>query len=396
MVNKSVPNRNPMDNTVEKAGLNKSSAMKVWTKTVTAACRLNLLTSLSRLDLGLDDVEEIAIEQAKKKHSAKSKDKRDLEMVKDLMKRKIVDAKENLREAKTEQIRMKKRIDEEYNKNSSKNRNFVRKLRTEAYNLRSEIKKKNETRIERLKKEKQKLEQEKLREVPEDLLKYRNLSIFGENYKENEENSETGIEILDEIEADEDEKAACRLPPKFAIVAKLKVEEFNEEQELCYTKLRWEIKKILEEDLGEDEEEKIEKLEEEKLIEEEEEAKSRQPFLHTEKKLDFRNRRVTDLKNNSRVQLPKPLPAKEEAKVEIRREAHEKVFKQYMNDCCDQKGNQSSNLTKSEARGLKKLKKRIELGEIVVMMTDKSGKFALVKMESYIRMGKFTHIRIQK
>jgi hypothetical protein len=45
---------------------------------------------------------------------------------------------------------------------------------------------------------------------------------------------------------------------------------------------------------------------------EEEEAKCRQVFAPEEKTFDYRKKRVTDLKENSRVTLPKPLPMAEE------------------------------------------------------------------------------------
>ena len=59
------------------------------------------------------------------------------------------------------------------------------------------------------------------------------------------------------------------------------------------------------------------------------------------------------------------------------------AFKKYMEDHCLQKGRQKSNLTKGELRGLKTLKKRVKDGEIVVLPTDKSGLFAVMKRETY-------------
>ena len=47
------------------------------------------------------------------------------------------------------------------------------------------------------------------------------------------------------------------------------------------------------------------------------EARTRQVFNPVEKIYDERRRRVTDLRECSRVTLPKPLPATEEAKIEF-------------------------------------------------------------------------------
>ena len=101
----------------------------------------------------------------------------------------------------------------------------------------------------------------------------------------------------------------------------------------------------------------------------------------------MRKRRVTDLKENSRVYLPKPLPLQEEAKIEIRREQYEKVFSKFVEDNCSENGAQKSNLTKEQRNGLKKLQKRKKDGDIIVLITDKSGKFAITDTESYLKMG---------
>ena len=58
-----------------------------------------------------------------------------------------------------------------------------------------------------------------------------------------------------------------------------------------------------------------------------------------------------------------------------------------MSEFSDEKGVQESNLTPAEARGLKKLKKRVRDGQLVVVRTDKSGKFCLMSLEEYRRAG---------
>ena len=46
------------------------------------------------------------------------------------------------------------------------------------------------------------------------------------------------------------------------------------------------------------------------------------------------------------------------------------------------------NLTAAEKRGLKKLKKHVEKDEVVIVKTDKSGKFGVISKEKYLEMGK--------
>ena len=101
---------------------------------------------------------------------------------------------------------------------------------------------------------------------------------------------------------------------------------------------------------------------------------------------DDRKRRVTDLKECSRVTLPKPLPVTEEALIEIRRDIHDRIFMEYWREKT-KNGEQTLNLSDIEIRGLRSILKRLRDSEIIIMKTDKSGKFCIVSIEDYLRMG---------
>ena len=58
-----------------------------------------------------------------------------------------------------------------------------------------------------------------------------------------------------------------------------------------------------------------------------------------------------------------------------------------MKENCGKNGNQISNLTAGEARGLKSLMKRMGEGELVVCPTDKTGKFAVMGRDIYESSG---------
>ena len=87
------------------------------------------------------------------------------------------------------------------------------------------------------------------------------------------------------------------------------------------------------------------------------------------------------------MHLPKPLSTKEEAFIAVRRENVHNIFKEYVKEKCKEDGEQMSNLSPSQMRGLVKLRKRIKELEIVILLTDKSGKLAVTTMESYLKMG---------
>ena len=76
-----------------------------------------------------------------------------------------------------------------------------------------------------------------------------------------------------------------------------------------------------------------------------------------------------------------------ESMMVMRTEQFTRILEEYMKDNCRASGEQESNLSEAQQLGLKSLLKRLKSGEIVVMQTDKSGKFALVTPEIYKQTG---------
>ena len=64
--------------------------------------------------------------------------------------------------------------------------------------------------------------------------------------------------------------------------------------------------------------------------------------------------------------MPRPKSAKIEQDIELRRLTWRKIYKNFRDQFTDEDGVQESNLTPEEASGLKKLKKRVKDGELVV------------------------------
>ena len=111
-------------------------------------------------------------------------------------------------------------------------------------------------------------------------------------------------------------------------------------------------------------------------------------FNSDDKSLNFARKRVTDIKGNSRVILPKKVKNFDlEARLEMFRTECMGTFKQFMSENCGKYGKQKSNLTKAQLKGLKSLKTRIENAEIVVLPTDKTGNFAIMTCETYLKSG---------
>ena len=69
------------------------------------------------------------------------------------------------------------------------------------------------------------------------------------------------------------------------------------------------------------------------------------------------------------------------------REKTMKIFREYKEKYCNEKGDQEQNLKPHEIRGLRKLRKRVQNKSIVVLKTDKSGKLTTMKRDLYEKMG---------
>ena len=116
--------------------------------------------------------------------------------------------------------------------------------------------------------------------------------------------------------------------------------DFDTDIEIGLAKLRYQLLQELGEELSQEDEDilRIEMNETEKENLEEEslraEAESRAVFDPLKKVYDNRNKRVTDLKENSRVHLPRPLPPGEEANIEMRRGVYMRLFQEFERDNC--------------------------------------------------------------
>ena len=77
----------------------------------------------------------------------------------------------------------------------------------------------------------------------------------------------------------------------------------------------------------------------------------------------------------------------DEVNLEMMRAELTHCFRSYMRKKCDEGGRLESNLNREELKGLKSLKKRFKNEEVVILPTDKSGRFGLMGMEHYMRAG---------
>ena len=364
-----------------------------------------LLGNLISANIGVREIEEFVIHEDKKlkgNNVSNSNARYRREMVSNCMKIKFRDNWKTGVGIRKARNKLKGNIEEKLGPNSREFRGIMKSVNNNCMTLRMRLKHKNMKKLEFLKGKYGKIENPIDELKNEDRKKYGGARIFQEdNGMKAEEDHEPVIVCMEGevIELDEDEKSVLLLGPKYCILKNLCEESFEREVEECVIKYRWELKKNEREEdeikrFGEDimenincifDEEELEQHDEDKLMEE---AKARMVFDEEGMSFNFARKRVTDIKGNSRVILPKKAKNFElKAKLEMLRTECMGIFRQYLRENCGKYGKQKSNLTKSQLKGLKSLKQRIDNAEIVVVPTDKIGNFAIMTHETYILSG---------
>ena len=278
--------------------------------------------------------------------------------------------------------------------NSRKCRWIMEDIKKNCDKLRKRLRDKYKTKVERLVKEYRASETGFNNLNEEDRKTYGGSAVFQGNLVP-EGVSEPAI-ICKEgqvIPFNKEEKSFLGLGPKFCIPDNLSEEGFEVSLEECIMKYRWQMmneEKSKEEDWEKaidaviEEDQRVELKEHEEL----EEAKMKMVHNQEEGWIDLSKRKATDVKGNSSVRFPRKAGNFEmEARLEVLRVEAMEVYKRFMKERCMKYGKQKSNLTRGQERAMKGLKKRVEEGEIVILPTDKTGKFSVFSRECYEESG---------
>ena len=357
---------------------------KVWREVATGEARMTLMRKMIKEDLAFADLQAFGEDFNNKLKSIKIKQKTLYKKVSGTaMKAKLADEQELRRELLKIKIRMKKDLAVKYGERSRQYRRVVNNLNKMARNTKDKLNEKYNNKIEHLRKKQKVVENEDEPGIPEHLEEYADLSVFNRKEFEKVETKEYDVQTVGDIILNDDEKQVLKLHTKFSILEDLKQGGIDAAQEVSLAKLRMEKEKNKQyEDFT------VEERKEDELME----ATNRMIFNAKERSFDNRRRRATDLKQCSRVTLPKPLSTDQESKIEVRKRIQKEIYEKYRKQNTNQKGEQKTNLTKTERKGLKSLQERINKEEIVVMKTDKSGKFVITTPEEYLKMGE-EHIK---
>ena len=189
--------------------------------------------------------------------------------------------------------------------------------------------------IRRLRKEE---EIRQLQQCPQEIEEFKELIIFDKEKFDRLVKEDVKVIRIGEVELDDDEVSVMKLPPKFAVRKKLNRAEMQTEMQMGMAKTRYQIHK---EELvrGIDESDEINEnkvMKKRKLLSAEEisemeeidklEAEGRRIFNPIDRCFNYGNKRVTDLKENNKVMLPRPCDPYTESGIELLKTSIMKSF----------------------------------------------------------------------
>ena len=291
--------------------------LKTWQGISASESRLKLMIALRSMNVGFGDVESFDIMINSKFRSDYYKQRvQDIGsqsgIIREAMQIKIRDEEKFLVEIYRERENMRQDLARIYTKNSRTYRRILKTLRIEANKITQEMDRKYKKKIEHLQKKFREDEKEKIKKLPKGLEDFCTLRIFDQEEFDKILIESYEVLVIGDIEIDDDERNALKLPPKFSLMEDLVKGGLEFDQEAAFAKIRMEIQQEIDEDLqGEEEDDLGDDDEEEeslRLKSEEIMALSRQTYDPIEGVYDDRKRRVTDLQECSKVFLPKPLP----------------------------------------------------------------------------------------
>ena len=358
--------------------------------------------------IGLREVEEFVLRERKTFqggggiktfHSKILRNEEERKLVDTIMRRKLRENGKHTIKLRREKVLADKSLREALGGRTREYKKIIEDTKKNCEKFTEELKGKNRKKCDWLE-DKYKMKYEVLDDLDEaECMKYGGAEILNKNCNMRGEELREPEVICGEDEVivlTEEERKVLALGPKFCVRKnKLDEENFDIELEECIAKVKWEK-------MGRDEGKKVKDLadvaimailsdeekEEIREWEEHQEARRRMVYDAEEKKWNFGRRRVTDLKGNNMVILPGKLKNfQDEANLELLRAELKHGFREYIRENCNEKGEIESNLDKDELRGIKSLKKRFKGEEIIILQTDKSGRFAVMSKENYLRAG---------
>ena len=358
----------------------------------------NLFLKLKLLKVGFTEVEDIAEHMIRQQKVRRKTRNEKYEIVKDLMKHKMKDAEEYLKQVSDNLKKSKDNLRSVAREGTIVRKEFMNLVDNEINRVWKNGKNKNENKAHQLER-KYIMEEaapdmhlgvcvsdDKLDEVEVKMIKNSENQIDKPTIYVGTENpidnpaSYVGIETQDKpanyagmknqvdkpanyagIEGiTKDQEELLMMAPNHRVYSRLNLESFETELEKAFIKANWE--KLRE---GHSNEERN------KALETGDNMETLKTFDDKKKVIDFRNLKATDLKNNKRIKIPEFNDDVEEIRSNTIKTELKEVFIKYMKENCDEKGNMlEGNLTVEQVKAIKDLKMKMKNENLVCVETD--------------------------
>ena len=230
-------------------GLDLSHEVDIWKKKATSDCRLELMTKLLGMNLGLASLEifnetlglQLRSEKLKKKMiDGKNPEKK---VVREAMMLKTRDETWRNKELKREMDDIRMELKKKYGENTRKTRGMIKMMRKEAQVERSISKDKYKSKVDHLQKNHGRDEEEMISRVPPELKEYADTDVFSKQRFDNIMKDEITIVKIGPVILTEDQDLILKMHPKFAILENLKMEDLELDFEIGYGKYRYEMRR---------------------------------------------------------------------------------------------------------------------------------------------------------
>ena len=325
--------------------------------------RKDLLVRLKKCDVGTNEVEQCVSKLTR----SSFRKVRDLETVKFIMSRKILDAEYDIKKARIEyrksEIEFCKRVPRVYDAH----RSFLYIKKRETERVWEEGKVKNRNKINTLvSRYREGREYSAIRQI-----KYSDGDLR-QSGDENSRSDDNEPRIYGGAEIGNQEIEILKKDPRFMTMKPIDELEIEVEIEKGMAKARYELMNCgVEEDDQDDSIEEVNRT-----------GNNTKQDLDTT--LNYANLKATDIPTVQRLYPPKPSTIRNETIMSTIKEKLMGSVGEYRNKHCNEKGIvKNQNITMGETVAMKQLKKRTKEKEIVVFTTDKSGRFSVDTPENY-------------
>ena len=343
------------------------------------AAKLVLLQKLKQKGMGLNEVEEYSRKEARRGiGNAQVKESRRKEVVKVLMKGKVMSAMEELEGTKRQFSRLDSYLRRRWGHHAQVLAQFAAILQPEVRREWEDRRSKHKTKIDHLERRWKASQNRRWPEILEGI-RYSDADL---KRRAREAGREPEVRqeplIYGGVRASEEEKSVLSLPPKFTTYGAINMEEIEVEAEVMIAKVKWELHARTDR-LNEEQDGKWTKEWEEQQQQEKE------VYNMGARTMVFANKRVTDLPTCRRTIPPRSLPISQTLVLNNLKSRLCEVSRGYMSDHCNDKGFiKKSNITEEEALGIRSIQRRVAEREWTVMPSDKSGKLTVNLRDNYL------------